>query len=137
MRYHYLTHEISNSAQCYGLFDGDKEVGFCAVTHFPSQAIKNLKHCHRLVIMPDYQGIGLGTKFLAEVAKIYSKQGFEFSIVTSARNLIFALKRRNKEWCLTRYGKSQPQMGLQKMNRTSSRNRETASFFWRKEANGK
>lgn len=55
-----------------------------------------------MVILPDYQGIGLGTKFLNEIAKIYIKQGYDFSIITSAKNLINALRKR-KEWCMYRY----------------------------------
>ena len=40
-----------------------------------------------------------------EIAKIYINQGYDFSIVTSAKNLINSLKRKN-EWCLYRYSKS-------------------------------
>ena len=34
-----------------------------AIIHFP-HPIKSYKKVHRLVILPDYQGIGLGTLFL-------------------------------------------------------------------------
>ena len=57
-----------------------------------------------MVILPDYQGIGLGTKFLTEVAKIYELQGFDFMITTSAKNLAYSLKRKS-DWLLRRAGR--------------------------------
>lgn len=37
-----------------------------------------------------------------EIANIYNKLGWDFSIITSAKNLINAL-RKNKNWCMYRY----------------------------------
>ena len=82
---------------CYGLYDNEKIIGFIGILHQPHPINKKIKRVSRLVILPDYQGIGLGVKFLNEIAKIYTKKGFDFSIKTSAKNLIFALKNR-KEW---------------------------------------
>jgi len=67
----------------------------------PHPKVKNLKKVHRLVILPEFQGIGIGLKFLNEIAEIYTNQNFKFSITTSAPSLMFGLKRR-KEWILTR-----------------------------------
>ena len=129
-KYHYLSHDISTSSQCYGLFDDNIIIGFCAVTHFPHPRNSKIKHCHRLVILPDYQGIGLGTKFLEEIAKLYREQGYSFGIITSARNLMQALKRR-PEWICNHYGRMclTSKTGLKKMNKTSSNNRITATFY--------
>lgn len=132
-KYHYLTHDLNNSAQCYGLFDGENIVGFCAITHFPHPRNKKLKHCHRLVILPDYQGIGLGTKFLSEIAKMYVKQGFDFSITTSAKNLMRGLNRR-EEWICQHYGDLGKHIGgrlCSALNKTGSFGRQTATFFYK------
>lgn len=131
-KYHYLNHDLNSTSQCYGLFDGENIIGFCAVIHFPHPNNAKLKHCHRLVILPDYQGIGLGTRFLAEVAKIYDKQGFDFSITTSARNLMQALNRR-PEWLCVNYGHiaEVSKTGKKCFHKTSSHNRITATFFWK------
>lgn len=63
------------------------------ILHQPSTN-KKLKRVSRLVILSDYQGIGLGTKFLNKMAKIYSDLGWDFSIITSAKNLIHALRKK-------------------------------------------
>lgn len=70
--------------------------------HFPHKENKKIKHVHRIVILPDYQGIGLGTKFLEIVANQY--KNFDFSIITSAKNLIYALYK-NKNWICKRCSK--------------------------------
>lgn len=70
--------------------------------HQPHPINKKLKRVSRLVILPDYQGIGLGTKFLNKMAEYYAAQNKDFSIVTSAKNLIAAL-RKNSKWCLSSY----------------------------------
>ena len=57
------------------------------------------------MILPDYQGIGLGTKFLDIVAKYYINKGYDFGIVTSAKNLINTLRKKDN-WCLFAYEKS-------------------------------
>lgn len=56
-----------------------------------------------MVILPDYQGIGLGYKFLNVVADLYIKQGYDFTIVTSAKNLIHKLNAV-KDWRMIRIG---------------------------------
>ena len=58
--------------------------------------------CSRLVILPDYQGIGLGIRFLTIVAEKYKNMGFVFHIVTSAKNMIMGLNK-NPKWRFSRY----------------------------------
>lgn len=101
-KYHYLSSDLSTAAVCYGLFDNDDIIGFCGVLHQPHSKNKMLKRVSRLVILPDYQGIGLATKFLDVIARHYTKQGFTFTIVTSAKNMIYALHKSSK-WKMTRW----------------------------------
>ena len=77
---------------------------YISVLHFPHPKVKNMKKVHRLVVLPDYQGIGLGGRLLEVVGEYYRKDGFRFNIQTSAPSLIFALKK-NKKWALTRKGR--------------------------------
>lgn len=72
--------------------------------HQPHPINTKIKRVSRLVILPDYQGIGLGTKFLNFMAEYYKKLNYDFEIITTAKNLIYALKKSDK-WCLFRYNK--------------------------------
>lgn len=126
--------DLPSAARCYGLYDKDIIVGFIAVLHQPHGQNKRIKRVCRLVILPDYQGIGLGTKLLNFVAKLYVQENYDFSIVTSARNLISALNASN-DWVLARYGVNRNDNTKSKIdcNRKSMRTRcKTASFFYKK-----
>ena len=124
-----MNSEISASCVTYGLYDEDTIIGFCGVIHQPHPINMHLKRVSRLVILPDYQGIGLGTKFLNSLAEYYKSKGWDLSIVTSAKNMIMSL-RRNPNWFMVRYGVNRiPQSGNIECNRTSIRtNCKTASF---------
>ena len=83
--------------------------------------------------MPDYQGIGLGVKFLNEVAKLYDD--YDFTITTSARNLINALNN-NVHWKIKRYGRQAPSTSFNKTLAKSFRGHvKTASFQYVKQKN--
>lgn len=83
---------------------------------------------HRLVILPDYQGIGLGTKLLNKVAEIYTN--FDFTIITSAKNLINTLNK-DENWYFKRYGRKKFNKSMKKELQKSFRgNVKTASFLY-------
>ena len=120
--------ELSSSSECFGLYDEECIIGFCAVIHFPHPVTKNIKTVHRLVVLPDYQGIGVGVKFLGAVAANYATKGYQFKIVTSAKNLIYALQKNN-EWKCVRYGKTSP-TGKAGRIQTHRDKIKTATFFY-------
>ena len=129
-----MSRDLSSAAKCYGLYDEEKIVGFCAVLHQPHGVNKKIKRVSRIVILPDYQGIGLGYKFLCVIAKHYSSLGFDFSIVTSAKNFIKKLDKSN-EWQLRRIGanKCSSTKSAIDYKRESMRSKcKTASFFYTK-----
>ena len=101
--------------------------------HQPHGKNKKIKRVSRLVILPDYQGIGLGTKFLDIVAQHYSDLGFDFTIVTSARNMIHALNNSDK-WVMTRWNKERCDNKNSKIDymRPSIRKVKTGAFKWKK-----
>ena len=78
-------------------------MAFMAILHQPTKNRSDLKRVSRLVVLPDYQGIGIGRSFLDTVASMYVSEGHMFEIKTSARNLIHSL-RGNPEWRLSGYG---------------------------------
>lgn len=115
------------------MYDENKIIGFIGVLHQPSTN-KKLKRVSRLVILPDYQGIGLGTKFLNAIANIYVNKGYDFSIITSAKNLIYALRKSNK-WIMYRYSiVKNDKKGKSKIDsKIKHRDCYTASFMYKKE----
>ena len=103
-KHHYLSHKHNNAAHVYLAYIDDQLAGYISIIHLPNK-VKKLKRVHRLVVMPDYQGIGIGGRLLDYIAKKYTDDGFVFSITTSAPSLIFALKKRH-DWKCYHHGRS-------------------------------
>lgn len=129
-----MSTELHQGAVCYGCYDGENIIGFIGILHFPHPRNKKIKTVSRLCVLPDYQGIGIGRKFLNEIAKIYVGEGYDFKITTSAKNLIAAL-RKDKNWVMGRYGVSKPtttkNKNCEKMTNTGRFNCKTASFYFK------
>jgi len=126
-----LNSDISTASVCYGLYDKNDIIGFMAVLHQPNADNPKLKRCSRLVILPDYQGVGLGTKFLNFIAEYYAKIGYDFCIVTSAKNLIYALKASPK-WIMYGYKRTPKSNGAIDGNRKVRDNCFTGRFMYNK-----
>lgn len=74
-RHHYLTADLHRSAHCYiASLDSGEPVAFIATIYFPHPTAPARK-ISRLVILPDYQGLGLTVPFATEIAKIYAARG--------------------------------------------------------------
>lgn len=99
--FHYLSSDHNNAAHKYIAEIDGVPAAWCSVLHFPHPKVKNLKRIHRIVVRPDYQGIGLGIEFISQIAKKYAKQNNRMSLVTSAPSFIFGLQK-NKNWVMTR-----------------------------------
>ncbi len=54
---------------------------------------------HRLVVLPDYQGIGLGTRLASWVGVYYTAQKYHLRIITSQPALMTAFKRDGRWRC--------------------------------------
>ena len=129
-----MSGELPSASVCYGVYDGDEIIAFMGVLHQPHGINKKIKRVCRLVVLPDYQGIGIATKFLNRIAQYYIAQGYDFSIVTSAKNLIYALNKSNN-WLLQRYSANSCSRDKSEIDykRKSIRSQcKTASFFYKK-----
>ena len=77
-KYHYLDTAISRSAHYYVLLLGDKPIGFHAAIHSTNRDIHSYWRGHRTVILPEFQGMGIGTAFSDAIAEIYVSRGFRY-----------------------------------------------------------
>jgi ABC-type molybdenum transport system ATPase subunit/photorepair protein PhrA/GNAT superfamily N-acetyltransferase len=124
-KHHYLSHSHNNAANVYVAFVNDQIAGFISILHFPHPCAKNIKKVHRLVVLPDYQGIGLGLKLLNEIGYLYKKDKYRFTIVSSSPSLINSLKR-NKKWATVRFGRTKESQGV--LSNSTAKNRISVSF---------
>jgi len=128
-RHHYLSAKMFNGATVYvAVWDGTL-VAMCAVIN--NAGHKGRRIIHRLVVLPDYQGMGIGSRLLNAAAAIEVDTGHRVSICTSHPALIASLVRSDQWRCarITRRGRAQTNVA----RNTSFRNTGTrmASFsYW-------
>ena len=79
-QHHYLSADMNKAATVYTLYWGDILVGLNAVLPNPSGWIKYSRRESRLVILPDYQGLGIGTKFSEFIGDYYLRQGHKYFV---------------------------------------------------------
>ncbi len=77
-RHHYLSGELAPFARCFlALWDGEP-VCFCATLSLVGR--KNRWRISRVVTLPDYQGVGIGTATAEAVAELHRRQGHRVNI---------------------------------------------------------
>lgn len=109
-KHHYLSHTHHNAANVFVAYVNDQLAGFISILHFPHPKAKNIKKVHRLVILPDYQGAGIGIRLLNYIGDYYLNKDQRYRIVTSAPSLIYALKKHPRWRCVT-FGRNTPYKG--------------------------
>lgn len=76
--HHYLSGDISAASRCYVAMWENQIVGFLATMTMPSGSLKNAWRGHRVVILPDYQGLGIGMRFIDSIAQIHLDENHRF-----------------------------------------------------------
>lgn len=74
-KHHYLNDKINKAAHCWLTLWENKPVGFVSSLSYPSGTTKNAWREHRTVVLPDYQGLGIGVKMSDAVAELFLKNG--------------------------------------------------------------
>lgn len=127
--HHYLSADLNRSAVVLvGLVD-DQPAVLCAMLTFPHHAYPRARRVHRIVVMPDYQGVGLGHRMLDLVGGAYRSADHELFITSSHPAIVQALNR-SRAWAMTAKPRRTPKDGgrMASMSRTRASNRRVASF---------
>lgn len=74
-KHHYLTDELNIACRAFIAVWDSVVVGFNSVLTLPSGTLKNAYRGHRLVVSPDYQGLGIGISLSECVGEIYLRDG--------------------------------------------------------------
>ena len=86
-RHHYLSGSLHPAAQCFAAYFENEPAAFCAALPFPHPRRPGWRE-HRLVCLPDFQGIGIGTKLSETVASMYVSTGRPYFSTTSHPGII-------------------------------------------------
>lgn len=104
-KYHYLAHHFNQASKTFVAFANGQLCAFAALLAFPHPVRKNLYKIHRLVVFPDYQGVGIATKMCNMLGEYMKSHGKDLSIVTSNSAMVYSLKR-NPFWKCIHIGRN-------------------------------
>lgn len=133
--HHYMTSALNAAAGLFVAFiDDETPIACVAVLPMP-HAVRSGWRLHRLVVLPDYQGVGIGMKLADIVAGIYAGTGKPV-FRTASHPAVVAYGAKAATWTMTRTSGHTPTPG--KTSRVRYRNatgRLTASFRYTGPAN--
>lgn len=81
--HHYLSADLHTAAKCYLATWNDVPVAFVAVIVQPHSIVYNFRREHRVVVLPDFQGVGIGNAVSEFIAAQYTAAGHRYISVTS------------------------------------------------------
>lgn len=95
--HHYLSGNINISSRCWVAIWEGTIVGFTAVITLPSGTLKNSWKGHRTVILPDFQGLGLGVRLSDAIGEIHIQNGLRYFSKTGHQRL-GEYRNTSKNW---------------------------------------
>lgn len=96
-KHHYLSGKVNTSATTYAAFINGKPVAMCAFIAFPSGSFKNAWRGHRTIVLPEFQGMGIGNALSDWVARKISENGGRYFSKT-AHPAMGEHRERSKKW---------------------------------------
>jgi len=102
--HHYLSAELSKSARCFAAFADGRPVAFTSYIHFPHATAKNIKMAHRVVVLPDWQGLGIAGHLSEWTGDYLAGQGFRYRITTAHPAFIHYMAK-SPRWRMSVNGK--------------------------------
>ena len=95
--HHYLNTTLNTSARCWLAYWDNTPIGFSATLPFPHGTIKGAWREHRTVVLPDYQGLGIGPRLSDAVAQLHLDQGHRYFSKT-AHPRLGAYREASPKW---------------------------------------
>lgn len=99
-QHHYLSQDLNKAAINYLILWNDSPIGFIGVLPFPGVGDEKTRRISRIVILPDFQGLGLGKNILNYISSLYAAEKSTMYIRTMSPALGLALAK-DKNWIAT------------------------------------
>lgn len=103
--YHYMSADLNRSARCWGLFIDEQQVAFCGVLPRPISHGRNkgsaIRGISRIVVLPDYQGMGLSFILSESIGSLYRAVGRRFRNYPAHPSYVRS-HTRSKRWKMTK-----------------------------------
>jgi GNAT superfamily N-acetyltransferase len=124
-RYHYLAGSLAPTARCFTALWKKVPVAFCAT--LPLIGRHNHWRITRLVVLPDYQGVGIGMRVAEAIAELHRAEGRRINI-TASHPAVLAHCRDSPRWRLVQIRRTGSRPSPNYNNYNGSTTRPVASF---------
>lgn len=129
--HHYLTGDLSPSARvflAYVTLDGVSALaGFFSI--LPTMGMKGWWRGHRTVVLPDYQGMGIGNAMIEHVADaLWTRERKRFRATTAAPGIVHHRRKHPEMWRLVDAPRMKAPSGNRKMHVKTSAGRLTTTW---------
>lgn len=81
--HHYLNAELNNASYTWMVLWENTLVGFASALAFPHPTLQNVWRGHRLVVLPEFQGLGIGVRIQDSIGELFLKQGKRYMCKTA------------------------------------------------------
>jgi GNAT superfamily N-acetyltransferase len=86
--HHYLSSKLLASATCFGAWLGPNLIGFASYMHFPHARVRDIKMAHRIVVLPEWQGLGIGGALDDWLGAHLADRGYRYRNVIAHPSLV-------------------------------------------------
>jgi ABC-type lipoprotein export system ATPase subunit/GNAT superfamily N-acetyltransferase len=107
-RHHYLTENLQKSAEMFLLELNGQYIGFFGILPFPGVGDEKTRRLSRMVILPDFQGLGIGTKVFNYLCSLYWSEGHKMYVRTVSPGLGKFMEKNDNWEATTSNGKIPP-----------------------------
>ena len=99
-QHHYLTEDLNPVAETFLIRWKGKYIGFLGILPFPGVGDAKTRRLSRMVILPDYQGLGIGTRAFNYICSLYKSVG-SVMYVRTVSPALGEFMSRNDNWQAT------------------------------------
>lgn len=124
-QHHYLSQTLNKAAKCFMVMWNDRPVAFNATLAFPNPYVKNGWRGSRTVVLPDYQGLGIGSWLSDHIGSMIAAGGGRYFSKTTHPAMI-AYRLKSNKWKETTHSRKARATGNKSM---MARNWSTTERF--------
>lgn len=100
-QHHYLSHDLNMACKMFSLRMNNEPIAICCVLPLPNGCFDNGYRIHRLVVLPEYQGLGIGITMIKIICSIYKRFNKVIYIRTSHPKLMNYFEN-SEDWVSTK-----------------------------------
>jgi alpha-D-ribose 1-methylphosphonate 5-triphosphate synthase subunit PhnL len=81
-KHHYLSGSLHPGAKCFAGLVAGRPVAFVSHMNFPHPRVRNIRQSHRVVVLPDWQGLGIAGRMSEWLGEQLAAEGYRLRATT-------------------------------------------------------